>query len=33
MRMPTLLPFGEGCMGGEAIDRRTVGAPTAAAVA
>jgi hypothetical protein len=20
MRMPTLLPFGEGCMGGEAID-------------
>jgi hypothetical protein len=23
MRMPTLLPFGEGCMGGEAIDTRT----------
>jgi hypothetical protein len=23
MRMPTLLPFGEGCMSGEAIDTRT----------
>jgi hypothetical protein len=23
MRMPTLLPFGEGCMGGEAIGTRT----------
>jgi hypothetical protein len=23
MRMLTLLPFGEGCMGGEAIDTRT----------
>ena len=23
MRMPTLLPFGEGCMSGEAIDRST----------
>src|SRR5262249_26589505 len=23
MRMPTLLPFGEGCMNGEAIDTRT----------
>jgi hypothetical protein len=22
-RMPTLLPFGEGCMSGEAIDTRT----------
>ncbi len=22
MRMPTLLPFREGCMGGEAIDTR-----------
>jgi hypothetical protein len=23
MRMPTLRPFGEGCMSGEAIDTRT----------
>src|SRR5262249_30155623 len=23
MRMPTLLPYGEGCMSGEAIDTRT----------
>ena len=23
MRMPTLLPFGEGCMSGEAVDTRT----------
>jgi hypothetical protein len=23
MRMPTLLPFGEGCMSGEAIDTST----------
>jgi hypothetical protein len=23
MRMPTLLPFGEGCTSGEAIDTRT----------
>ena len=25
MRMPTLLPFGEGCMSGEAIDTRKLG--------